>query len=470
MRLASHWTALLSRTIRFGPSFVVQFLIFLLASMILARGAIEILDRLTFDPDEWGMDLPVLSKMNFQKALADRASSIENEGFCPDYRFRFRQPDWGDGGGKEFIAWNRPTSAAREAEVIVLRRTYVSELAEEIACEDEVRSFAHKTELDPERLIQGQNGWAVAVSAYSSTMGLRHSHVNRDALIALCKQLDCEGDSDSQRWVQAIIDASGSAVRVNTLVSGPIQEIMYVFLFMTVLLVVVEGYVIRTSARTAREWGILPILEREVHAQHIQRLVNKIRGLRMQRSVPEDILPNVTYDFLEPGYKALLSYSGPVNSAEVHTILESAGQSVLEKMSCRYQIMRYFVLSIPSLGFIGTVLGIGRALGVTSVMISDASVSERLLANYMLSGNLHIAFDTTLVGLVLSILLGFVVDILETREVNFILKTKKRVMEILGNVRELILAAPDGVDISNGDAEGRRLGRLAPDGRATAGI
>lgn len=59
-----------------------------------------------------------------------------------------------------------------------------------------------------------------------------------------------------------------------------------------------------------------------------------------------------------------------------------------------YAMVRYLAWAIPSIGFIGTVLGIGNAMGYVKSL--DKAVHY-----------LHIAFDTTLVALVLSIVVMY---------------------------------------------------------------
>jgi len=60
-----------------------------------------------------------------------------------------------------------------------------------------------------------------------------------------------------------------------------------------------------------------------------------------------------------------------------------------------YAMVRYLAWAIPSIGFIGTVLGIGNAMGYVNKSLDMA-------VHY-----LHIAFDTTLVALVLSIVVMY---------------------------------------------------------------
>jgi biopolymer transport protein ExbB/TolQ len=70
--------------------------------------------------------------------------------------------------------------------------------------------------------------------------------------------------------------------------------------------------------------------------------------------------------------------------------------------------VRVFVWAVPTLGFIGTVIGIGAAVGGFSDTLEAASSIEGMKASIgSVTGGLGVAFDTTLLALVMSILIMF---------------------------------------------------------------
>ena len=68
------------------------------------------------------------------------------------------------------------------------------------------------------------------------------------------------------------------------------------------------------------------------------------------------------------------------------------------KSEGRQSIIRYLAWALPSVGFIGTILGIAQALGLAD-RASDPAVLGQI------TKNMYVAFDTTLVALILSIIL-----------------------------------------------------------------
>ena len=80
-------------------------------------------------------------------------------------------------------------------------------------------------------------------------------------------------------------------------------------------------------------------------------------------------------------------------------------------------MIRYFIWAIPSIGFVGTVRGIGSAL---------AKAEEAVAGD--ISGmvdKLGVAFNSTLVSLLLSIILMYLLFVLNNRQDQMVIKTRK---------------------------------------------
>ena len=66
------------------------------------------------------------------------------------------------------------------------------------------------------------------------------------------------------------------------------------------------------------------------------------------------------------------------------------------------RISNFFVSIIPSIGFIGTVVGISQALS-TTVDMQSSIIATKQIAQSTISAQIGLAFDTTLVALGLSV-------------------------------------------------------------------
>lgn len=98
--------------------------------------------------------------------------------------------------------------------------------------------------------------------------------------------------------------------------------------------------------------------------------------------------------------------------SETHQMLNSQLELMQFRLDVDYAILRYLVWLLPSLGFLGTVYGI-------SLTLSAAGVPGAAQANdflHILTKNLAVAFDTTLVGLIMSTILVYLMSLMQTRE------------------------------------------------------
>lgn len=107
--------------------------------------------------------------------------------------------------------------------------------------------------------------------------------------------------------------------------------------------------------------------------------------------------------------KACTKYRLGKSSSEVLGLVDSQINIYKSKIDGEQSFMRYTAWAIPSVGFIGTVLGIAGALGYAD----QAGSTEGLK---LVTDMLGVAFDTTLVALFLSIILVFSMHFLEKKE------------------------------------------------------
>jgi len=94
-----------------------------------------------------------------------------------------------------------------------------------------------------------------------------------------------------------------------------------------------------------------------------------------------------------------------------------ASQSELDshEVGSSYALLNVFIWAIPILGFIGTVMGLGTAVG--SLGVQDTTDIEGIKESLgAITGGLGVAFDTTLVALIMSLMLKFPASSLQKAE------------------------------------------------------
>ena len=107
--------------------------------------------------------------------------------------------------------------------------------------------------------------------------------------------------------------------------------------------------------------------------------------------------------------------------SDVSSILGNQSKIDEQQVASSYNLIRGFIWATPVLGFIGTVLGLGDAIGGFGKTIAGSQEVEAIKASLGgVTGGLATAFDTTLVGLLATIILHFLTNFLKFRESLFL--------------------------------------------------
>ena len=172
-------------------------------------------------------------------------------------------------------------------------------------------------------------------------------------------------------------------------------------------------------------------------------LALKYRKLRVQRSsLLFDVLPTEVADEIHPDnaeafrsnilslpvnpensfligrvLRALNHYRVHPTSDEVATLLANQSEIEANIVQSSYSMVKVLVWAIPILGFIGTVQGVGQAVGSFSGAIGQAADFAKVKDSLGgVTTGLSVAFDTTLIALVLSLMIMFPASAIQKAE------------------------------------------------------
>jgi len=131
----------------------------------------------------------------------------------------------------------------------------------------------------------------------------------------------------------------------------------------------------------------------------------------------DDLAENV-HDYLLPRALkiSILRFSATFNVQDAHRAMRDICESEANRLDAELSTIRYIAWAIPSIGFIGTVRGIGDALSQANrAMEGDISgVTE----------SLGVAFNSTFIALVISIILMFFIHQLQLHQERLVLDTE----------------------------------------------
>jgi len=110
--------------------------------------------------------------------------------------------------------------------------------------------------------------------------------------------------------------------------------------------------------------------------------------------------------------RCVLGFNISHSADQTNSLLNSSLELYLHEIDLRYNIIRYITWLIPSLGFIGTVIGIMLALNYAG----DRANVESADMLYQVTERLGVAFSTTLLALVMASILVFIQNVVQGRE------------------------------------------------------
>lgn len=110
------------------------------------------------------------------------------------------------------------------------------------------------------------------------------------------------------------------------------------------------------------------------------------------------------------------------NVSAVAECLNTQAQNDDDMLHSSYTIFKGFLWAIPVLGFIGTVLGLAEAVGGFGRVVQGGCTDPEQLISSLggVTGGLSIAFETTLIALVIALILQLLMTAVVNREQHFL--------------------------------------------------
>lgn len=132
-------------------------------------------------------------------------------------------------------------------------------------------------------------------------------------------------------------------------------------------------------------------------------------------------------------HRVILQYRATGSVGESQAVLDSSVEYFQHEIGLRYNMLRYLTWLLPTLGFIGTLIGISLALAGAATLPNLEDHGELESWINALTANLGVAFYTTLVALGLSSILVFLTSIASGREERALNETGQYCLDNLIN-------------------------------------
>ncbi len=185
------------------------------------------------------------------------------------------------------------------------------------------------------------------------------------------------------------------------------QETCFILLFWAIALLAMKAQAV-TRQREQLNQNLIQLAEGETilpdDARHHARVIE---------ALPE---PDRSYLYPRTLLTALRRFRSTRNIQNVADAVAQTCDTEIERLEAELSMIRYIAWAIPSIGFIGTVRGIGDALGMAHKAI-EGDISG-------VTASLGLAFNSTLIALILSIVLMFALYQLQLLQERLVLDTQ----------------------------------------------
>lgn len=142
--------------------------------------------------------------------------------------------------------------------------------------------------------------------------------------------------------------------------------------------------------------------------QDVKDLTRKVQSLPAERQ--SFLLPRALQMSIE-------RFNSSANVQDVAQAMKNVCDTEYERLESELSIIRYIAWAIPSVGFLGTVRGIGDALGQAHKAVEGDIIG--------VTESLGVAFNSTFIALCISILLMFIVHQLQLMQERFVFDTQE---------------------------------------------
>ena len=199
--------------------------------------------------------------------------------------------------------------------------------------------------------------------------------------------------------------ASNSSALVARRLNGQIQAATVICFFAIAFQFLCRAAVFYWCELTLRKHQILSrfwLIQEEQHrmigTEDLKRIVASMEKIR------ERCRKRLLYSpcFIELYRAAGAAYLVAGDYQAVPAFVQANADDLAEDRAASSNFIRYLIWAIPTIGFVGTVVGIGAALSET-VNVDSLDKAVAAIAKSNVSSKIGIAFDTTLVALVLSL-------------------------------------------------------------------
>jgi biopolymer transport protein ExbB/TolQ len=207
----------------------------------------------------------------------------------------------------------------------------------------------------------------------------------------------------SEHWAKTLLDyAPGTDAKTTSRFPFSVQ----CFMWIAFCLGLGELYArYKTAIAEARQLNMKYLPEDERTVLVAEDLGGIYRKVQEHGDAKDHFLPRLLN-------RCILQFQASLSIDQSASLLNTSVEMFIHEVDLRYNMLRYICWVIPSLGFIGTVIGIGSALEYAGA--PENSAAQDLLNT--VTGKLAVSFEGTFLALVLASILVLLQNVIQSKE------------------------------------------------------
>jgi len=190
---------------------------------------------------------------------------------------------------------------------------------------------------------------------------------------------------------------------------GPTQYLAVFFGFWALLILMAKTFKIRAQQSATQFTDLVPVSSDFVLSTATVGLV-----LAKLRNACDDPSKFLLFNRIEIGLSNLKNMG---QITDVEGVFHSQASNDEDMMESSYSMVKGLIWAIPVLGFIGTVLGLGAAIGEFGGVLADAQdLAQIKPALQRVTSGLSTAFDTTMLSLCIALSVQMILTVVRKNE------------------------------------------------------
>lgn len=219
-------------------------------------------------------------------------------------------------------------------------------------------------------------------------------------VVLLFYQFFVNDRAEAMKMAMASGEIPGDQFSLAVTLAGPEQAVCLVLFIWVTLFVLLEQFLQSAKEQKIIDEDLMPYSDELITPKGAMSFIRPLERLSDEKQ--QLLLPRTLR-------RALSRFHAGHSTEEVARAVSSVCEDELSRLEAKATAVRYVAWAIPSIGFVGTVRGIGLGLGRAAEAVETQAIN-------LVTEALGLAFDSTFVALLISLVLMLLIHWLQASQ------------------------------------------------------